>query len=225
MRRDDSVFFFTLVDFLLTALFFGLVWFAVGKAQAGRGEEERRVTAAAMDSIRKATGVSDLVELTDRLTRLGPLSRVEEASRFVTAAGGADKVRNAIATVADAGGVDSVAARLARLQQREGAGLPHCIVDEVNGLKRRVVLATVIGTDSTMTFESETPRLKAVLESLGRDFAEVEHLGFTEFKRAFQGLRSIQPACLYTIEFKERTRFVDARDAARPFFYMIIRHE
>lgn len=223
MKRDDSVFFFTLVDFLLTALFFGFVLLAVGRAQAREDAEEQRTSKAAVDSIRKATGISDLTELTDRLTRLGPLSKAQEARQIVAQAGGPEAARRSLSTVSAAGGSDSVAARLERLQQREGAGKPHCLYQETARGKEAIVLATVVGTDSTLAFERETPHLQAVLTRMGRTFDDVRLLRLEEFRRIFAQLVRLEPSCLYTIDFIERTRFVDARDAARGLFYMRIR--
>lgn len=221
MRNDDSVFFFTLVDFLLTTLFFGLVLFSIGRKSATE-EREQRAKADIVDSLRKATGISDLTVLTDRLTRLAPLKVAEEAVGLVRKAGGIEEARRALRTVAVAGGTDSVAARLNRLQQREGAGKPHCLFVETKGRKEAVPIATVIGTDSTLSFERETPELASVLASVGTDFAHVRVLGPREFRRVFARVLEARPECLYTIDFVERTRYVDARDAARGIFYMRI---
>lgn len=225
MKRDESVFFFTLVDFLLTALFFGLVVFAVGRARIKHDADEQKVAAAAVDSIRRATGVSDLTELTDRLTRLGPLAKAEVVAQLVAHAGGADEARKSLEMVAESGGRDSVMARLERLQRREGAGKPHCLYRETGDGREAIALATAVGTDSTITFERETPQLQAVLASIGREFSDVRMLRLRDFRRTFGRLVEVQPSCLYTIEFIERTRYVDARDAARGLFYMRIRHE
>jgi hypothetical protein len=225
MRRDESVFFFTLVDFLLTALFFGLVLFAVGQAHAQHEKGEQTKWVVVADSLRKATGVSDLTVLTDRLTRLGPLRNAEEATRLVKQVGGLVAARKALATVGKAGGSDTVAARLERLLQREGAGKPHCLFNESRGVREAVVLASVIATDSTLSFERETAHLSSVLASIGRNFDEVRVLRLREFRQSFERLRAVQPSCMYTIDFVERTRYVDARDAVRGIFYTRIRHQ
>jgi hypothetical protein len=223
MMEDDSVYFFTLVDFLLTALFFGLVLFAIEKS-ANSPKLDERAKAAVVDSIRKAAGISDITVLTDVLTRLAPLQTADSSTRLVKEAGGVEKARKALELVSSSGGSDSVAARLARLMRREGAGKPHCLFVERGGRKEAIVLATVIGTDSTLTFERETPELASVLASIDRRFSDVQALGLRAFRKTFERLQLLHPECLYTIEFVERTRYVEARDAARGLFYMRIRH-
>ena len=225
MKRDESVFFFTLVDFLLTVLFFGLVLFAVRQAQAKRTSDLQEEEGTAIAKVREATGISDLTELTDRLTRLGPIANAEEAVRLVTEVGGTVAARRLVETTVAAGGDDSVIARLNRLQQREGAGKPFCLFTETPRGKESVLLATVVADDSTITFRQETPALRALLERLGQEFSEVESLALKEFRRTFERVLLIEPNCLYTIEFIERTRYVDARDAARGLFYLRIRRE
>jgi hypothetical protein len=222
MRRDDSVFFFTLVDFLLTALFFGLMLFAIGRERSAREKHAQTKLASAVDSLSRATGISDITILTDRLTRLGPLKNAEIATQLVMSAGGPAKAKKALATVAEAGGSDTVAMRLERLRQQEGAGKPHCLFTEVAGRKEATVLASVVATDSSLAIEHETPQLRAVLTSMRRTFSEVRTMSLHEFRRTFEQVLRIQPGCLYTINFIERTRYVDARDAARGLFYMRI---
>lgn len=222
MRRGDSVFFFTLVDFLLTSLFFGLVVFVI--AASNSDQKALKAKAAAADSIRKAAGVSDLTVLTDYLTRLGPLRTAQEASQLVRDAGGVAAAKKAIAVVSEAGGSDTVAARLARLQQREGAGKPHCLLDQKHGGKNALAIARVVGTDATLSFVNETPELDQVMAMIGVTFAQVHEMPLAKFRHTFVKLIQVQPKCRYTIEFYEHTRYVDARDAVRGLFYMRIHH-
>ena len=219
MRRDESVFFFTLVDFLVTTLFFGLMLVAVSQARASEEKGAAKKNAIAVDTLKKLTGISDLTELTDRLTRLGPLKSAEQALSEVKKAGGMREAHRALELVAKAGGADTVTARLLRLSAREGAGKPHCIFTESLGIKEAKVLASVVANDSTIDFRGTTPELEAVLASLGTQFAQVRSLRFADFRRGFERLRAVQPDCMYTLDFTERTRYVDARDAVRGIFY------
>jgi hypothetical protein len=224
MKKDDSVFFFTLVDFLLTSLFFGLVLFALSQARSQHEKIAEQEWKTIADSLRKVSGISDLTVLTDQLTRLGPMRTAEQSVLLVRQSGGIDATHEALAMVARAGGSDTVAARLERLHRREGAGKPHCLFTEVNGRKEAIVLATVVATDSTLSFESETQSLRPVLATLGRTYSDVRSMSLRPFRRTFERLVDVQPGCMYTIDFIEHTRFVDARDAVRGIFYTRIRH-
>jgi hypothetical protein len=222
MNKDDSVFFFTLVDFFVTALFFGLVLFAVGANRNARASIDAARMKAAADSVSKLTGVSNFAELTDRLSRLGPVKDAEKAVQMVKAAGGASLSQRALSTVVDAGGPDSVEARLARLRLHEGVGRRHCLVTAADP-REALSLGTVTGTDSTISFSEETPQLRDVLALLGLSFEEVRVMTLRDFRAAFASIVTRRPDCLYTLTFIERTRFVEARDAARGLFYMRIR--
>jgi hypothetical protein len=224
MKRDESVFFFTLIDFLLTTLFFGFVVFLLARKSANAAETkevEAARASATVDSLVRANGLSDLRELTDALTRLGPLGAAVEATSLVRQSGGLQEVKRSMATVAAAGGRDSVAGRLERLKAREGAGLPHCLAVDPAG-KQAKVLATVVATDSTITFTEPTADLAVVLSRLGVTYESIQTLSVSKFRRTFLRLADEHPDCRYTLRFLERTRYVDARDAARGIFYLRI---
>lgn len=225
MKKDDSVFFFTLVDFLLTAIFFGLVLFAVSASRTAKESGEQLRAKAAIDSLVRASGTSDLTELTDKLTRLGPLRDAGELAAFVKAAGGLPELQRNDSLLARAGGRDSVAAALARLERIEGGlGKPPCLYAMRANRKVVIPLATVTASDSAVRFTSRTERLDSVLHMLGRSFESVQELSLVGFHRAFAPLVVKQPACRYSLTFIEHTRYVDARDAARSVFYLNIEH-
>lgn len=213
MKRDESVFFFTLVDFLITALFFGLVLYALAApafAEATSSQEEATMTAEALAA---ATGISDLTELTDRLTRLGPVKDLETTVNVVRKAGGLAEVQRTQLLIKEAGGFDSVAAVLAKLR-REGFGVPPCRYTlRADGQKIPTVVATVSATDTSVTFVARTPVLDTIVARLAVSFAAVESLPLREFRRVFSPLVRQYPDCRFHIRFIEQTRYVDARDA------------
>lgn len=218
MKRDESVFFFTLVDFLITALFFGLVLYAAAvsasvEANAAEEEAQRRVEALAM-----ATGVSDLTELTDRLSRLGPVKDLEAMAVLVQQAGGVAQVQRGQNLIQSSGGVDSIETAIAKLR-REGYGIPPCVYTRApNGDMISTRIATVRATDATISFESRTPVLDSILRSLGLSFSEVQTLTLRDFRRTFQPVVQRNPGCRYSITLIEDTRYVDARDSANKVF-------
>ena len=220
MRRDDSVFLFTLVDFFVTALFFGLVLFALDHAKTKKLQLDKVELTTAVDTLTRAAGVSSLRELTDRLTRLGPVKDAQAAVQTVKAAGGVSKIGEALTTLAAAGGTDSVAARLERLRQHEeGVGLPHCLVSDTNS-KQAKLLAKAIASDSTVSFVRNTPQLGDALALVNVEFQQVAVMSLPEFHRLFSRLATARPKCLYTIEFEEHTRYTEPRDAVKHLVYL-----
>lgn len=215
MRKDDSVFFFTLIDFLVTCLFFGLVLYAMaGEASAaalGKEKDSERMIAR----IRKASGVSDLMELTDRLTRLGPVREVERSIETVRRVGGADQVTKIDSLVRAAGGIDSLLTALTKMHQQEGFGKPPCrYTVDADGRKEPVKIAGVRATDSTITLMYRTPVFDSIVSKYGIVVPDNGAFTLREFRRSFESLPEREPNCRYSIEFNEQTRFVDARDAA-----------
>ena len=223
MKRSDDVFFFTLIDFLLQVFFFGLLLYVfaqhIEKSKAtGRQTQEQEI-----EKLKKATGVSNLTELTDMLTNLAPLDQLRGTSDFLTRTAGLKNAASAFDAVEDAGGVDALAAKLDKLRRLEdGTGKPPCLFSMVNDKKVVKYLAIVTATDTHITFDSETPELTEVLRLLDHRFSSIQGLTLAEFRRAFSGLAAKRPECRYTLRFREQTQLVHARDAARFAFYLNI---
>jgi hypothetical protein len=236
MKRSDDVFFFVLIDFLLQAFFFGLLLYVAAQAVQSSADNE-------LDSLKerikeedqqvKSLGFSKLTELLDYLTKMVPANELKGLAEFFSKAGGYDKVKASVEAVKNAGGADKVAASVAlvkesggpekvregvELLRKAGLGKPSC--NNENG--RAKAVATVVASDSTIRFESETPELSQALALLGVNFEDVKELTLSQFRRTFAPLESKQPDCRYTLRFVETTRYVDARDAARFAFYLNI---
>jgi hypothetical protein len=223
MKRSDDVFFFTLIDFLLQVFFFGLVLYVVAKSVEVSTASEKAKQDKQVEQLTRATGISNLTELTDLLTKMAPLQDLRGTADFIARAGGTDKLRGTVALVDEAGGADSIERKLERLRKlEEGTGKPPCLYDEISGKKVVRSLAVVVATDSHITFQETTPALEQVLSLLGHKFSAVRVLPLAEFRKKFTALITKKPECRYTLTFREQTRFVDARDAARFAFYLAI---
>lgn len=236
MKRTDDVFFFTLVDFLLQAFFFGLLLYAFN---ASKQQEEKQKQAPKDKQIATAqnlAGVSNLTELVDFLTRLQPVDRLRGWADFfsrnggvvkaqgiidaVDKAGGVEKVGPALHAVAQAGGVEKVTAGMERLRKfDEQFGKPPCLYDEVAGKKTARTLATVVAEDTVIRFQGSNDSLVEVLRLLGTTYPAVETLPVAEFRRVFQPLTQKRPDCRYTLRVQELTQLVTARDAVETTFY------
>lgn|GEM_PF-1486344 len=223
MKRSEDVFFFTLIDFLLQVFFFGLLLYVVGRSANAGVEHERAEREKQIEQVKRAAGVSNLTELTDLLTKLAPIRDLQGTADFIARAGGAEKVMDKVALVDNAGGAENLEHKLEKLRKlEEGTGRPPCLYDEVNGKKIVRPLATVVANDTHIIFQQTSPELEKVLSMLGHEFATVRELPLSEFRRTFSKLLTKKPECRYTLAFREKTRFVDARDAARFAFYLSI---
>lgn len=209
MKKDDSVFFFTLVDFLVSTLFFGLVIYAMVGQRVAVVAQAQSTNAANTKRLVESTGVSDLTELTDLLTRLGPVRELAKQKRDFA---------QLDSLVAATGGIDSVRRAIARLRQAEGYGKPPCRYSTDGTRKIPTDVATLEGGDSTIKIVATTPVFDSIASSLGQSLPAGAILGFTEFRKAVAGVVQREPSCRFFVEFRERTRFVDARDAAASAF-------
>lgn len=212
-KASNDVFLLTLVDFLLQILFFGLllgvVWIFESKNQALAKEE--KLEAGEQQAVIKAKelmGVSNFAEIMDSLTKLAPVSKLSSLAAYVK-------------LVDDQGGIEMVKAKLEKLERIEsGYGKPPCLFSMQNGRKTPTVLGTVIADDTTIRFQRTSPELEGVLKLLNKSYSTVETLSLTEFRKTFEPLLRLKPDCFHTLRFIEKTRYVEARDAAQRSFYL-----
>ncbi|MDR5780062.1 hypothetical protein QCE63_11595 [Caballeronia sp. LZ065] len=141
-------------------------------------------------------GVSSLTELTDELTRMAPVEQLRVASTLVKKAGGIARANDAIDRTV-----------------KNGMGKPACLLVD-GSTSRAKPLATVIGYETRLEFQTETPELSAVLTRMGIEYASVRSLRLAEFKQVFSRLGALYPDCMYAFNLIEKTRYVEPRDAA-----------
>lgn len=211
VRRSDSVFLLTLVDFLVQIIFFGLLIFVFYKSAEGRSK--RSFTPEQVGKAIDAAGVSNIVELTDELTKLAPVGLKGMNTKLGAGNKDAD-IAKAADLIEHAGGAAGLVKKL-----EQGMGKPPCLSTVVNGVRQVQVLASVVGTASTITFQSETPELKALLRDLGSSYDQVRSLPVSRFAGAFNRVLTMKPHCRYTVEIRETTGLVYARDAVGQVFY------
>jgi len=223
VRHSDNVFFFTLIDFLVQVAFFGLMLHVVQRAAEAQVVKISKVDASAIDRLKKATGVSNMTELTDDLSNLGPIKELKGTADFIAKSGGAAGLKKMQSAVESAGGADKIAESLERLRKyEEGSGKPPCLYHVVNGKKTAKTIATVVASDATIKIQDSTSDLADVLKKVGRSFDSVKDLSHSDFRIAFAPLVQSDPSCRYTLRFIEATNFVHARDATRGIFYLNI---
>lgn len=220
-QRSDSVFLLTLVDFLVQVIFFGLFVFVVHQAILQR--DRRHYDPAVVDRAVETAGVSDLTELVDELSKLAPV-RLKGFNATLGNESDEAQVRRVAEAIREAGGAAGVSDAMQRLAKLErGSGLPACLDETVGGVRRAVTLATATGTGSSIVFDAPTPQFTRLLDEIGLDFGSVRSLGLREFPRVFRRVLTKHPKCRYTIVLREKTRMVNARDAAGQIFYLKLR--
>lgn len=210
-KSGNDVFLFTLVDFLLQLLFFGLLLYVV--LQAAHTKE---LAAEKHNSM-------SFLKLQEWVNTMGGQDAIRaslSAFKFVQELGGEDELRAVRGMVEEAGGVQRLEAKLARLAKLEqGSGKPPCLTVNGDGQKTEI-LANVVASDERVRFVRSNPDLEQVLSLLGTHYAAVQDLSLDGFKAAFRPLTRIKPECRYTLGFAEKTLLAAPRKAVEQSFYL-----
>jgi hypothetical protein len=217
MRRSDEVFFFTLIDFLLQVFFFGLFVFVV--SQALKSEVDTARAAQERDSKRllEATGISNIAELTDLLSKMVPLDKLRGIADFIARNGGEEGLQNMVKAATLAGGAQqltqlaeensNLVERVARL---EGWAKPSCLPNViVEGRLQPKVIATAIVADDSISIENPTAEFEQLLNRHGLDFASVQTLSLERFRSTFSPIVVSQPSCRYFLTLRQNTRYYE----------------
>ncbi len=214
-RQSDNVFLLTLVDFLVQIIFFGLLIFVFYKST--EGHSKRDATPEQIGKALDAAGVSNIVELTDELTKLAPVG-LKGVNQALYTGNQIIDISKTVIAIKQLGGGNGLVQKV-----EHGQGKAACIYDTIKGQRRPRVLASAVGDDVSITFESETPELHTLLGEVGLTFPQVQNLPLKSFYTVLKPVLKKHPDCLYTIKFTEKSRMVDARDAAQSIFYTQIR--
>ena len=192
MRRTDQVFLLTLIDFFIQIIFLGVFLYAIYSLDSMKQSK-------AIERLLRHFGVSDFVQLTDKLTRLVPSDLVSSSENVPP---------KPPETIPDPPKV------------KPGAGKPHCLYDPTDPHRQKVkFLAEVRADDETITFIETTDELDVLLDLLGYDFSTIESLPLATFRKYFDKVKTVKPDCRYTLRIDERTRYIEPRDAIEAIFY------
>jgi hypothetical protein len=210
MKSGDRVFFFTLVDFLLQVFFFGLLLFAVSEVAQRAERQSRDEDAAAIERLKKASGVSNIAELTDEMSRLGPIDKLRGTKEFIDRNGGVDEILRAKQFVDVNGGAHSVSEKLEKLAKLEAAyGKPPCLYDGDGGARRPRMIATAVVFDDKIQIQDMTDDFKALLPPLRLTAETAAELPLDAFRRSFYPLVTAKPDCRYFVRQDVRTKYLE----------------
>ena len=155
--------------------------------------------------IKELTGISDLRELTDELSRLGPLSNaVSKISQF-------EKIKPSIEKI---GGIDAAEKLLKAEAGKKGQGMPPCLeggakIANFDSYSDKIVFATSLTTD----FDN-------LLSELNISKEKIASLSLEEFRQVFASLilRNKRKDCIYNINLIEHSFDTRPRDSFRSIF-------
>ncbi len=226
MKRSDDVFFFTLIDFLLQVFFFGLLLSAVWLALASEEAESREARDKQIEEMVKATGVSNLTELTDLLTKMGPVDQLRGTADFIARNGGPEQVERGLKAISAAGGMQKVEDLVAennalneRVATLEGWGKRSCLPNVlVNGRVTPRTIATARVTDDAVILEKPAEEMHELLRKHGLAFDAVKKLSLSDFRTTLAPIVTAQPDCRYFVRVRRETRYFEPMGAVWAVF-------
>lgn len=209
MKRGDDVFLFTLVDFLLQILFFGLLLYVLSRASAPQtiSKVEGRARAELLDKAK----VSNLVELTDLLTKMGPLEQLPGTAEFFRKNGSLKEVKASLDTMQKLGGTEKINSLQANIKAKEHEieglktemkawGTPSCLYVMVAGKVKPRSIAKVMIFDDRIELAAPTEEMLSLLSSLKIDFGAVKILSHSTFRTTFAPVVAQKSSCRYFLD-------------------------
>ena len=209
MRNKDTVFWLTLVDFLIQIIFFGLfaavIFLAANQKPEApvsvTPEPERTENSAKVYA--QAAGYSSVAELTDDLTRMVP----------------ADKFTAFAEAVAGVGGAAEVETWIKKKKKSDGdGGLGWRSCEPGSDGRSYQSIAKIRAYDDRIEFEQETPALRKALDEIGVSFESVRVLRISDFKRKLQPLAPQRRKCVYYLDVERHYQFAYVVDAIEGIF-------
>lgn len=211
MRQSDHVLYITLIDFLLQVLFLSLLVGVIYAAAQPMDDDldKLKEQLPLIDKIKKATGISDLKELTDQLTRLGPLG----------SAGDDAKSGRSFKALAEKLGGEDEALKILRAEVGKGSGPISC-------LPNRGRLATFDAYEDRIEFR-RTPSAEFlnVLDQLGLTVNDVASLSLGEFETKFWAVKRLRADCVFWVNVVEYSFNTRPRDSIGRIFIPVARHD
>jgi hypothetical protein len=210
VRQSEHILYITLIDFLLQILFLGMVISVIYAATIDTEVEDNSVknvntSQENLLKIQKLTGISNITELTDVLTRLGPLKQastdreaLEKISSEVNKVGGLDAAKKILADHA------AVSA---------GQGSKSCLPN-----KARIATFHVY-RDRIELGSFDAKEFSELLTKLNLTKEKVQRLSLSEFTKTFSQVKTLFPDCKFNIDVIEHSFDTRPRDVIRPIFW------
>ena len=196
MRQSEHVLYITLIDFLIQLIFLGLVLSVIYYAsQPSKDEQDKAAEAIAK--------IKQLTEITDELTRLGPLKTAAQNSKL------GEDFNNLAGKV----GGKEAAFKILTTEANKGSapGKPYCI----GGLK----VATFDAYEDRLELRAPvSSEMSDLLKQLNLSSESVKRIPIKEFSKTFAQLRVIETTCVYNVVLVEHSFDTRPRDAVNSTF-------
>ena len=210
MKRSDEVFFFTLVDFLLQVVFFGLVVFVAIQISEAKRKADAKHEQKAVEQVLTWTGFSTLTELSDFLSRLAPPTDFKGWADFMARHPEQDprSFESMLDGINRAGGWKTVQEAIEA--NKKALGLPPCPSTEQGDSLAPVPVAVLMLSDQGIVLASGGGEMRRLLQQLGMPGRE--RWSLSDFHSSVDTLRTLYPECRYFVDLE----YEDANVGRRP---------
>lgn len=214
MKRGDDVFLFTLIDFLIQILFFGLAFYTIVtfiNAQRDPKATSDKIDHTKVVQVTNWTGFSSIPKLAEFLNPIQKPAGFSEWAKFMSGHDLKD-VELKLRFIDDHGGMAKIG------QDIRAVGLPSCLEGDkaTNGT---TAVATFRLTDNRIDLLSETPNFHKVLSEINLSRAAVQSLTLMQFRELFGPLKAKHRQCRYFVSTDETQTLLHApRDAVNSAF-------
>lgn len=217
MRQDDSVFFFTLIDFLVQVLFFGLAFYSV--AAYNDKKAMRQIVKVEVSEARRIQDWTWSKSISHLATSLAPLEKprdnFHEWAEFISAHD-LQNVKLTFDFVEKNGGLESLGRAVRAL------GQPSCL-DADRERNSVTAVAGFLLFDSEILVQQLSPMFAEVDGLLGTRTRVGEVLPLDNFRARYKRLPSLRSDCRYFVNVREETPLKAARDAVESAFLLASR--
>jgi hypothetical protein len=202
MRQSEHVLYITLIDFLIQLIFLGLVLSVIySVSQPSKSEADR--TTEFIAKVKQLSGISDLTEITDELTRLGPLKTAAQNN----------KLANDFSNLAGKVGGKDAAFKILTTEANKGLapGKPFC--------KGGLIIATFDAYEDRLELRSPvSTEMSELLKQLNLSSELVKKLPTKLFPKIFARVRVLEKSCVYNVVLVEHSFDTRPRDAVNSTF-------
>lgn len=230
MRKSrDQVFFFTLIDLFLSALFLGFVLFAINRIKQSYIDDR---TAALLMQIAQSENKTPL-EVLSLTSDLRPLDSVANIRKLVDSVGGKKNIEKLLELKGSSTGAQlgDFLTNLVPLVKNKGGLEPfaNSVVEKLGpvpcrymivGRRREVsVLATITVDDQEAIIVPENKTVwDSVLVSIGKSSELTQRVALGDFYNTFRKIKDTRQDCRFSVNLIEQTQYKRPRDIVRSVF-------
>ena len=217
-KHNEDVFFFTLIDFLIQILFFGLViYVASASASLLSKSTTTQIDLKSVAIVNRWTSTSSIPELAKLLKdHPNPPTPFSDWIPLISTRK-LDDVIIKLAYVEARGGISKIDGQLAKAAR--ALGKPSCVTGDEDRGKATFIADFILSDDRIEIIGAPAPQFMAILEEdLKVKLEEIRSLPLEKFRELFSPVIINHSDCRYYVKIKETTKLRAPRESVQSVF-------